>query len=100
MSRVGVAVCAVGALAVAGWLAFEAHSATFMYTRQGDLCEHLRSRIEKQQPLPRSPTLSTCVERHDTVYRAFLLELGVALGGSALGVRWLIRALRAGSNRE
>jgi hypothetical protein len=97
MSRVGLAVRAVGALIVAGWLSVEALSGAHYYTIQGDLCEGLRSRIESGRPLPRSPTLSTCVQRQNVVYRAFLLQLTVALGGAAVGVRWLIRA---GSKRE
>jgi hypothetical protein len=100
MSRVGRAARAAGALGVAGWLLVEALSGSRYYTIQGDLCDGLRLRIESQRPLPAYPTLATCAQRQNVVYRAFLLELGVALGSAAVGARWLRAALRAGSNRK
>src|SRR5262245_26613876 len=74
MSRTWRAVRSVAVLVFAAWLSVEALAGAHLYTIQGDLCEGLRSRVENQQPLPKFPTLSTCVQRHNVVYRAFLLE--------------------------
>src|SRR5215510_9921849 len=100
MLRTWRAVRSVVVLVLATWLSVEALAGAHLYTIQGDMCEGLRSRVENQQPLPKSPTLSTCVQRHPAVYRAFLLEFGVALASAAVGVRWLIQALRTGTSRQ
>ena len=88
----GLVALAVGAFAAAAWFAVEALAGTMNYTIQGNLCRGVLQRLENQQPL--YMPLSTCSGRHDAVYRAYILELGVALASVAVGVRWLIRAFR------
>jgi hypothetical protein len=100
MSRVSRSVLGLGAIAAAGWFGFESLGGILHYTTQGDMCRGVLQRVENQQAVFGYAPLSTCWERHAGVYRAFTLELGVALVAVVAGVRWFISAFRARTSRK
>ena len=106
MGRAGRVMLGLGALVAALWFAFESLTGTMAYTTQERLCGHVLSQVEALLSQPEEQTLvvdraafSPCTDRLDVVYRAFKLELGVALVAAALGIRWIIAALRTRSTR-
>lgn len=107
MGRVGRVLLGLAALVAALWFALESLAGTMAYTTRETLCGSVLSQIEKalsqpdEQPLLFDrAALSPCRDRMDVVYRAFMLEFGMALVAAALGVRWIILALRARPARE
>ena len=77
------------ALAVAGWLGFDALGGMFFYSVQGDLCRKVRGQIETSPSSRWSRAFEICEKRESPVYRAFLVELLVAtdlVGFTARGV--------------
>lgn len=74
-----------GALVVSCALVVEALGGILFYTTQGEICQMALNRLRSGKDVDIPSALSTCSNRHGTVYRAFFVEIaaGVVLFGSA-----------------
>jgi len=67
------------ALGFSAWFALDAVSGVFFYASQGDLCRKVQKQLEAVPQGHWASGFEICAKRTGVVYRAFILELLVAV---------------------